>query len=246
MSIALFSRRKWSGIAAAAGAGVAGLLLAVVYPWVLESFLDRVGVRALALGMMLLIPGSLALRRRTSGAPPSAAVALAGVLPALAFGALLVTAAVAQEPVALRLISAVVYAGLAAQFAASLRSEGSIVESGARWLVPEVPDFIRGYCRVVTGIWAAFFAGIAVALSFFAFDGSPSRWQTLSGWTVWTLIGGISIAEFLVRKSWFRHYPHGGPFERFWSTWFPSENTPRGRRSMESIRRWRERQRDGA
>ena len=246
MSIALFSRRRRTGIATAAGAGMAGVLLAVVYPWVLESSLDRVGVRVMALGMLLLIPGSLALRWRAPGARSDRAMARAGTLSALAFGLLLVAAAVTQEPVALRLISAVVYAGLAAQFAASLRSEGSIVESGARWLVPEVPDFIRGYCRVVTGMWAAFFAGIAVALSFFAFDGSPSRWQTLSGWTVWTLIGGISIAEFLVRKSWFRHYPHGGPFERFWSTWFPSENTPRGRRSMESIRRWRERQRDGA
>ncbi len=245
MSIVLFSRRKWSGIAAAAGAGVAGLLLAVVYPWVLESFLDRVGVRALALGMMLLIPGSLALRRRTSGAPPSAAVALAGVLPALAFGALLVTASVTQEPVALRLISAVVYAGLAAQFAASLRGGGSIVESGARWLVPEVPEFIRGYCRVVTGLWVAFFTGVAALLAVFAFDVSPSRWQALSGRTVWILIGGISVAEFLVRKSWFRHYPHGGPFERFWSTLFPPEKTSRGRRSMESIRCWRERQLDG-
>ena len=112
--------------------------------------------------------------------------------------------------------------------------------------MPEVPDFIRGYCRVVTGLWVAFFAGVAALLAFFAYDGSPNRWQALSGRTVWILIGGISIAEFLVRKSWFRHYPHGGFFERFWSTLFPPEKTPRGRRSMESIRCWRERQRDGA
>ena len=87
--------------------------------------------------------------------------------------------------------------------------------------------------------------GVAALLAVFAFGVSPSRWQALSSRTVWILIGGISVAEFLVRKSWFRHYPHGGPFERFWSTLFPPEKTSRGRRSMESIRCWRERQLDG-
>ena len=44
--------------------------------------------------------------------------------------------------------------------------------------------------------------------------------------------------EFLVRKTWFRYYFHGGPFERFWSRLFPAEATPRGRESLEFIRRY--------
>jgi hypothetical protein len=49
----------------------------------------------------------------------------------------------------------------------------------------------------------------------------------------------ITIAEFFVRKTWFRYYFHGGPFDRLWSRLFPAGDTPAGRRSMEYIERFR-------
>jgi hypothetical protein len=45
--------------------------------------------------------------------------------------------------------------------------------------------------------------------------------------------------EFLIRKTWFRYYYFGGPFDRFWSSFFPPEETERGRASLEYIRRFR-------
>jgi hypothetical protein len=48
-----------------------------------------------------------------------------------------------------------------------------------------------------------------------------------------------SGVEFLVRKTWFRYYFRGGPFDRLWARLFPAERTARGRRSAEAIRRYR-------
>ena len=50
----------------------------------------------------------------------------------------------------------------------------------------------------------------------------------------------LSVVEFLFRKSWFRYYFRGGPFDRLWSRLFPAERTAQGRRSIEAIRRYRE------
>jgi len=44
-----------------------------------------------------------------------------------------------------------------------------------------------------------------------------------------------SGVEFLVRKTWFRYYFHGGWFDRVWAKLFPAEATPEGRRSMQHI-----------
>jgi hypothetical protein len=52
-------------------------------------------------------------------------------------------------------------------------------------------------------------------------------------------MGGFAAAEFLVRKTWFRYYFHGGPFERFWAWLFPAERTARGRRSLAYIEAYR-------
>jgi hypothetical protein len=76
-------------------------------------------------------------------------------------------------------------------------------------------------------------AGLAVA-------GTPEAWRAFTGWGIYAVMTAITCVEFFVRKTWFRYYFHGGPFDRFWSKLFPAENTERGRRSAESIRRFRE------
>jgi hypothetical protein len=59
-------------------------------------------------------------------------------------------------------------------------------------------------------------------------------------------MGALTVLEFLFRKTWFRHYFHGGPFERLWSRLFPAEHTARGRRSQRTIEEYRARHARGS
>ena len=105
---------------------------------------------------------------------------------------------------------------------------------------PAAPLFIRSYCRKVTGVWAAFFAVSAVVLAVLAVTGPESAWRAASRSGIYTGMGVLTVVEFLIRKTWFRYYYYGGPFDRLWSALFPAENTERGRRSAEYIRRVKE------
>ena len=204
--------------------------LAVAYPCALEALLVRIGARGLALLLLAATAVGLPLRRARAGGGRAAAAGMA---------ALLAAAAATGDARFLRLVPAWIYVGLAALFAASLRGPGSILESTARWLVPEAPEFIRGYCRVVTALWVAIFlasAGIAGGLALAA---SPEAWLRFTSRQVWLAMGAFSALEFLVRKTWFRNYFRGGPFERFWSSLFPAERTARGRRSLAYIEAYR-------
>ena len=83
------------------------------------------------------------------------------------------------------------------------------------------------------GASAAVIAGCALA-------GSVGAWRAVTGWGIYALMLLVSGLEFFVRKTWFRYYFHGGPFDRLWSGLFPPENTEQGRRSAAYIRRCRE------
>ena len=85
---------------------------------------------------------------------------LAGALAALLLGA-----AVTGDRVYLRLTPAWIYLGLAWAAAASLRGGSSLIERGARFLVPEAPAFVGPYCRVVTALWAVFHRWACVCVS---------------------------------------------------------------------------------
>ena len=110
-----------------------------------------------------------------------------------------------------------------------------------RRLVPEAPDFIRGYCRVVTALWVVFFLASAAAIAWLAFAGSGAAWLAATSRDVWIAMIALSALEFFVRKTWFRYYFHGGPFDRLWSRLFPAERTSRGRRSQRYIEAYRAR-----
>ena len=217
-------------LAALAGASVA--VLAVVYPWVQGVAQERLGTRGLALLLLGVVAISLRLRGPAAGGRRLAAAGLAGLL---AIGAATGDARI------LRLVPAAVYLGLAALFAASLRGPGSIIEAAARWVVPEAPGFIRDYCRGATALWVVFFLASAAVIGWLAVAGSPAAWHAASSRDVWIAMGVLSGVEFLVRKTWFRYYFHGGPFERLWSRLFPAERTARGRRSLQYIEEYRAR-----
>ena len=73
-----------------------------------------------------------------------------------------------------------------------------------------------------------------------ALSGAEGAWGAWTGWGLYALMLALSAVEFLFRKSWFRYYFRGGPFDRLWSRLFPAERTAQGRRSLEAIRRYRE------
>jgi uncharacterized membrane protein len=223
------SNARPSALGAALG-GALVALLAVVYPWALEAVLRRVGTRGLALLLLGATAVSLPLRRARAGGGLAATAGMAG---------LLAVAAASGDARVLRLVPAWIYVALAALFAASLRGPGSILERAARWLVPEAPGFIRGYCRAVTAAWVAVFFANAAIVVWLALAGHPDAWRRFTSRDVWLAMGAFSAGEFLVRKTWFRYYFHGGPFERFWSSLFPAERTARGRRSLEYIAAYR-------
>lgn len=226
-------------MALAIGLAVGGL--AVVYPWVLDGLLARASVRSLAFVLLALLVLSLPLRSRALGDQ-----GLLGWLPGLGLGVLLAAAAWRNDEAVLRLIPAWVYVCLAGLFAVSLRGPDSIIERGARWLVPEAPTFVRGYCRKTTAVWVGIFLAIALTTALLALRPEAEAWRTFTSRTVWLVIGVVSLAEFLFRKSWFRYYARGGPFERLWSSLFPAAATERGRLSQEYIQRMREEQRRAA
>lgn len=222
MAATSYSERRRIGAAAALlGAGV--LILAVGYPLLLPVVERALGTRGLALALLVVLLAALPWR------VPGRGVATGGV-------ALLVSAAaISGNEHFLRVVPAWVYAGLAGVFAASLRGPDSIIERAARWLVPQAPAFIHDYCRVVTALWAVFFAGSAIAIAWLAVAATPEIWRAFTSRWLWLAMGVLSVLEFFVRKTWFRYYPHHGPFDRVWSRLFPAERTARGRASMRAL-----------
>lgn len=207
--------------------GLSGVFLAVVYPWAIDAVREQLGTRATA-GSLLAIAAASLLLARGRGTPRSRIASLC-LLATLA-GAMLL-----DDRRLLRLLPAWVYFGMALYCLESVRSEASIIEQGVRWVIPEAPDFIRDYCRVLTGLWGGFFLLAAATIAGFAFAMPPERWRALLSRDVWFVMAGITALEFFVRKTWFRYYFRNGPFERFWAQLFPAHATARGRRSLEYI-----------
>lgn len=222
-------RRNWA-VVTALGTLVGAVIVA--YPFALDAVLARVGVRSASLALLGLSLAPLLLSRR--------GFVRAGAAPAWGLPALLGIAAVTDAALWLRIVPALVYATLASMFADSLRAEDSLVERGARWLAPQVPDFVRPYCRRVTAVWAVFFALSAVAIAASAIGATPEAWRTWAGLGLYGSMLVLAAIEFFVRKTHFRHYFHMGPLDRLWSRVFPAENTAMGRRSAAHIRRFRE------
>ena len=143
------------------------------------------------------------------------------------------------ERVYLQLLPALAYLALAQALARSLRGPVSLFERLVRRALPAAPEFIAPWCRGLTALWAGVFSACAAVVAGAALFASYETWLA---WTAWRLFAGMALlmaAEFLVRKTWFRYYFRGGPFDRLWSRLFPAENTPQGRRSLEAIRRYR-------
>lgn len=218
---------------------LAVMLTAALYPLLLELAVSWFGRGAVALSVALLAAASTIASWRSRAAPVLVAARAAISL-------LAASSALGAGLTPLLLIPACIYATLAWLFFASLGSGSSLVELAARMIQPVAPDFIGPYCRRVTALWGCVLSINALALAALALAAPLETWRLAAGYGVWVWMGAISVAEFLVRKLYFRNYYYRGPLERILERLFPAEATPMGRRSAAYIRRVREKlERDG-
>lgn len=220
-------------IAALVGAG----LLLFAYPFLIQQAEARFGARLVAGAFLAL---ALATYSTRGPAVPLGDASRPFPLPflgALRAGmvALLLGALVTGERVWLLLVPVAIQVFLASLFAASLR-DVPVIQRAARFLQPRAPDFIAPYCRKVTAFFSGLFALNALWMAALVFAGAPDSWRAFAGWGAWALMGALTGIEYFVRKVWFRYYG-AHPIDRLWARLLPPENTERGRRSLEYIRR---------
>jgi uncharacterized membrane protein len=140
----------------------------------------------------------------------------------------------------LQLLPMAVSLFLLATFGWSLLSGPPIVERFARLVDPDLPDFCVPYCRKVTIAWCVFLAANGLCAGLLAWLGSFEAWALYTGLIAYLLLGAAFAGEFIVRKLWFRYYVDGLA-DRVFARLFPAERTANGRRSLDYVRRRRER-----
>jgi uncharacterized membrane protein len=211
------------------------MLVALAFPlfavWALEAF----GARAAGAGLFALGLAGYALSLRGAGA---ARVPGFGPGPRALLLALPGLAALSGDARFLQLVPAAIEALLCAVFLGSLAGGGSILQKAALTLEPYAPDFIAPYCRKATLAFAALFTVQAIALVGLALAAPGPGWAARASLLVWGPTLLATALEFAVRKAWFRHYGDG-PVDRALRKLMPPENTARGRRSLDYIRRRR-------
>jgi uncharacterized membrane protein len=209
-----------------------GALMATVFPPVAERALAAWGVGPVALALLGLSAASLLVWQRAAESARIPLVQRAALL------ALPVLAVVTGDALYLRLVPAAIQLLIAALFVVSLRGGGSIFYDAARTLHPYAPDFIAPYCRKSTAVFAGLFALQGAGVAWLAFHPPESGWGAASGFWVWIPVLAASLADWAVRKWWFRYFGPG-PLDQLLKRVLPPENTAAGRRSLEYIRKMR-------
>ncbi len=208
-----------------------GILSVAAYPLLLDAALSRFGLRLVAGILFVSGAAGLVWRWRSIQAPalrPTQAAILG----------LLGLAAVMDWRAPLLYVPAVIQLGLATYFISSLRDGKSVVERMAHFMRPYLPEWIRGYCRIITVFWACFFVANAVVITWLAATDQSEAWRAWTGYGLYLTAGVLQGAETVFRKGWFRALDEG-PIDRVFRLIFPPERTERGRRSMEYIRQMR-------
>jgi len=217
------------------GLAVGFTALILASPFLLRPATKQIGPRAVA---AFTLAGAL-LALVTRAVRGGAGLGLLGTQLS-AVGLLAGLAVVTDQLVFLQLLPALVYLYLIWIFARSLEQPVSIIGQMARRVAPKAPDFIDPYCRKLTLVWCGVFAVNAAGISGFALAGRYDAWAWYSGAFSYFFMAAFQAIEFVVRKLWFRHYGRG-PLDRVFARLFPSENTPRGRRSLAYIQQMRAR-----
>jgi uncharacterized membrane protein len=206
---------------------VAGI---IVYPLFATSVFDH--FRARTLGAVLLGASLLSLALPSRPGPFDIRV---GRWPVAGMGLLGGAAALLDARLPLLLVPSLAWLTAAAVFWGSLSGESSLIERFVALIHPYKPDFVGAYCRRLTSAWAWFFASHGAALAVLVLAAPPSWWEAYTRWVMLPSMLLFSAVEYLIRKTAFRYYPYGGPIDRFFSAWFPAEDTEMGRRSQAYI-----------
>lgn len=169
-------------------------LLFAAYPFALWFALARWSSRAVA----LLALGVLALRaasmREALKAASESRVALGAML------GLCVAAALFDWRPLLLATPVVANSFAAFVFWKSLASVPLVERFARAHQPPELMEELLGYCRTVTGVWAAFLAAnaaVSLALALFA---PLSAWALYTGLIGYLLMGALFGGEWLVRQ----------------------------------------------
>ncbi len=202
----------------------------IAYPLFAASVLERYSPRSL--GAVLLIASLLSLALPK---PPPRFGIQVGRWPVVGMALLGGAAALLDQRLPLLLVPCFAYGIAAAVFWGSLSGDSSLIERFVQRIHPYKPDFVGAYCRKLTSAWAWFFAGHGAVLAVLALAAPAGWWEVYTGFFVLPTMLLFGLVEYLIRKTKFRYYPYGGPIDRFFSTWFPAENTEMGRRSQAYI-----------
>jgi uncharacterized membrane protein len=206
------------------------VIAVLLQPLVGGDWLRRIDPRWL--GAALLFGSGLSLLGKAS--PTRFGVQL-GRTPGLLAAALGLAALWTGERLPLLLVASWAYGVAAWVFWQSTRGGSSLIEQLAQRIHPYAPDFIGPYCRKVTLLWAAFLGVSAAVLAVLAVTAPLEWWEAYTLRVVVPLCAVGSLAEYLVRKTWFRYYPYGGPIDRLFCRFFPASGTEAGRRSQAYI-----------
>ncbi len=182
---------------------VAGVLLALVYPFLVYLGMMHLGARELGLVLLALnVPFIVARARRLDGQ------AIRTVLEAPIIIAALATITVVLDDVrAILALPVLINAALLFTFARSLRGERSIVEHFARLMVKDLSPEERRYCRGVTRVWCGFFIVNGLVALVLALAAPLAWWAAWTGLVAYLLMGLMFVVEVLVR---FRRFHRTG------------------------------------
>ena len=109
----------------------------------------------------------------------------------------------------------VVYLGLGATFAASMRrghepmvSRFARLEHGG-----ELPPELARYTRILTGMWVVFFASMGSVSLGLALWGTVQAWSVFTNFVSYVLLALLFVAEYLFRRWRYRNHAHAGLVE---------------------------------
>jgi peptidoglycan/xylan/chitin deacetylase (PgdA/CDA1 family)/uncharacterized membrane protein len=175
-------------------ASIARVAFVVLYPLAVAVGVPLLGTRGAA-ALLLLFLVAISSRLRSLGGGFLGAVAV-----------LLVATALLDDTRFMLAYPTVVNAVLLAQFAWSLRTPLPMVERFARMQVKDLrPEEVR-YCRIVTGVWIAFFAVNGAVAAFLALGAPRSWWAVYTGAISYGLVGSLFAVEYVIRKARFGRF----------------------------------------
>lgn len=198
--------------------GILGALLVVVYPVAVYFGLSRLSVRAVGLMLLCIVVPTLALRFR--GRKREHVKAILPV-PLTVIG-LLTLSAVLEDQRFILALPVLISVALLVQFAASLRTETSMIERFARMQKPDLPEDHRAHCRQATWLWCGFFVANGAIAGLLALFGPLEWWTLYTGLIAYIVMGVLFGAEYVVRKYRFREYGRG-LHDRLIAAIFPPE-----------------------